>query len=1130
VNFKLKDGAWSAGSLLRGIILPCLALLSLLPVAAAPWPAQEAPARIVRVGVPQSEPVFYRDHHGQPAGLAAVLLEETARQHGWKVEPRYGSLEKLRAELESGEIDLLAPVEFPTEAPPERKARYATGVMVNSWGTLFLGRGVNLESFTEVHGRRVAVIRGGLHTDRFRERVRLFQLECIYVEAANAHEAIGLVRSGQADVAALDQLNAVAMAGGRRLRQANVEFHPVRLVFQSAPGREALLKPLDETLARLKSQPNDAFQEATHRIQSRPADAREINRVLLFAILALVPCLVAIATYSVVTRRANSRLRQEIVERERAVKALTEREQRIRALMDATPLATIGLDREARVLFWNAAAERTYGWSAAETLGKELPFLNEEERAVARKRAQEILAQRETVRDLVVERTRRDGKRIRISYSAETLFDADGQPSGLLVVGADVTAQYEAQEALKSSERLLRRMGEVSLMGGWELDLETMQPRWTEMVFRLHGLPPDQQPALEKALSFYPPESRVLVSRAVEDAIAHGRAYDIQVPLLTAHGDRIWVRIIGQPVVENGRTVTLSGTFQDITAEKKVEMALFESQRRLALATESARVGIWDLDLRGNQLVWDTTMTELYGLPPEEAAHMTFTRWREMIHPEDLPQLESVFSRAAMESSTVAVVCRIRPRAGRERHLQFFAHVQEDEQGLPARIVGTNWDVTARVESENVLRLAKDTAEKADRAKSDFLAMMSHEIRTPLNAIIGFSDLLKYSQLNAEQKTWLGHVETSGKSLLALVQDILDFSKIETGQMELDVAPFQPRSILEDACAELRPRAREKRLEFSFTCGDSVPEILEGDASRIRQIIHNLVENAVKFTQEGSVRVWLEARHVEVGLPPERSPSKVATDQYVLTLRVVDTGIGIPAEIVPTLFTPFTQADSSTTRRFEGTGLGLAICQSLAGMMRGEVEVDSRLGAGSTFTCQLLLSGPPPLRKPAAPPEETAGSPEDSAAAAAERVGHLRVLVAEDHPLNQRLVHAYLRHLGFQQVDLAEDGLEVVEKFRAQPYDLVMMDLRMPRMDGLAATRVLRNEMELRRREGAPAHPVGIFALTANASPEDRQRCLIQGMDGFLAKPLVLKQLEAIIEGWLQDHPELLRKRTRAVE
>ena len=1128
---EYEDGARSAGRLLRSIVVSCLLLLSLPGATGWAAPAEGEPATQVRIGVPPFAPLIFSDAKGKPHGLAIVILEEAAREHHWHLVYEAGTMAQLKAKLAKGEIDLLTPA----EVTPDSGLIYGNTSLINSWGTLFQAGGPKLASFSQMEGKRVAVVRGGLHTDKFKERVLKFGLSCEYLEVDSPAQAASMVSQGKVDFAALDQLDSYAPRSGKPLRQVNVEFHPTSIVFAAPPAQAELLRKLDTTQLKLRANPSGPYLDALTRLQKPKRGSEELNRLLAYALAAVALGSMVIALFTFVTVRANAKLRKEALERERATKALVESERRISAFLNATPLATIGLDPAGRVLFWNAAAEHTYGWSAEEVLGQALPFVTEESRVETAYHREELKAGR-SVRNLVVERSRRDGRRIKLSYSAEPLYESDGKPAGVLVVGTDITAQHQAQEALKTNERLLRRMGEVACIGGWEFDLLTGKIRWTEVVYQLHEVPLDSDPSLVEALSYYPLETRSVIEKALDEATRKGVAWDLESPFTAASGKRLWVRTIGQPIVVDGKTVAISGTFQDITAQKQVEMALFESQRRLALATESARVGIWDLDLQSNALVWDATMADLYGIAVSQASRMTFAAWRDLIHPEDLPQLERLFSRATLESSTMAVVCRAKLPNGQERHLQFFARVLEDELDLPARIVGTNWDVTARVESETVLRKAKETAEEAARSKSDFLAMMSHEIRTPLNAIIGFSDLLKYSNLNPEQKGWLNHVEDSGSALLSLVEDILDFSKIETGRLQLDIQPFQPREVLEEACAELRNSAREKRLQYTYACGDSVPDVLEGDATRIRQIIGNLVNNAIKFTEEGSVRVWLEARHVDSGIPMllegpseqgnERQFPGLPQHQYVLTICVVDTGVGMAPETLLKLFTPFTQADSSTTRRYGGTGLGLAISQRLAVMMHGLVEVvESREGMGSTFSCQLLLAGPPPQRQAPLAAEEQPGEDGYSAEARAARLGHLRVLIAEDHPLNQRLVHAYLRHLGFQSIEIAEDGVQVVEKFHARPCDIVIMDLRMPRKDGLTATREIRRELEIKRRDGLPNAPVGIFALTANATQENREQCLLQGMDGFLTKPLVLKQLEAVIDAWLQDHPELLRKR-----
>ncbi len=393
---------------------------------------------------------------------------------------------------------------------------------------------------------------------------------------------------------------------------------------------------------------------------------------------------------------------------------------------------------------------------------------------------------------------------------------------------------------------------------------------------------------------------------------------------------------------------------------------------------------------------------------------------------------------------------------------------------------------------ENLLE-AKEIAESATKAKSMFLANMSHEIRTPMNGIIGMVDIMKQTNLSKDQKEYLSIIETSGESLLTLINDILDFSKIESGQLEFEFIPFSLEEVLKATKTLLSYKAESKKLEFKYFIDQEVPIELAGDPVRLKQILINLANNAIKFTKEGHV-------HINVSLKEEDST------HVLLLFEVEDTGIGISEENIPKLFQSFSQANIATSRKFGGTGLGLAISKELSRLMSGEIGIRSKLGEGSVF----WFTGK--IKKQSQQEIDDASTSTQSHDDVRRETKKLKILLAEDNPINQRVAQINLQNLGHETF-IAKTGNECVQMFKEGSFDMILMDIQMPEMDGIEATAIIR---QIESKTGAQAIP--IVALTANALTGDKERFIQAGMDDHLAKPFKPKGLTEVFEKLIPDY------------
>ena len=451
-----------------------------------------------------------------------------------------------------------------------------------------------------------------------------------------------------------------------------------------------------------------------------------------------------------------------------------------------------------------------------------------------------------------------------------------------------------------------------------------------------------------------------------------------------------------------------------------------------------------------------------------------------LIHPDDVPATADLMQAINDDGSIVGFVNRYRHRDGRYRQLEWRARLCGDQVFAVAR------DVTDRLAAEAEMKAAHAAAEAANQAKTDFLANMSHEIRTPLNGVIGVVAALAQTHLSADQREVVGLIETSGLTLERLVSDILDLSKIEAGGMEIETAPFDLEGALEGVLQINRLKAQGKGLAFEADFDEAARGEFLGDAVRLKQVVGNLLSNAVKFTDQGGVRL-------RVGVH-EGTPACV-------TIEVRDTGVGFDAVAGAALFQRFSQADTTITRRFGGTGLGLSICKAIVELMGGEISASSEPGRGSLFRASFPLPRVRSLADHDAAPASDAQAPEALA-----RVDALRVLLAEDHPINQKVVQLILAPLG-AEITIAEDGAQALAAFRIGVFDLVLMDMQMPVMDGLTATMAIRDE---EHRRGGGRTP--IIMLSANAMTQHRRDAMAAGADHHIAKPITAHLLMDGIE------------------
>jgi PAS domain S-box-containing protein len=556
------------------------------------------------------------------------------------------------------------------------------------------------------------------------------------------------------------------------------------------------------------------------------------------------------------------------------------------------------------------------------------------------------------------------------------------------------------------------------------------------------------------------------------------RPFRSEYRMIARDGQVVWFRDDAVVVIDStGIPLFLQGAMFDITERKKAEDALSETRNYLEnlFNHANAPIIVWDPSFKITR--FNHAFEHLTGQIAEEIIGQRL----EILFPESsrdssLSKIERTLVGEYWESVEVPIL----HKEGDVRIVLWnSANIYANDGKTLIATMAQGTDITERKNAEEDLHRAKEKAEFAMRAKSQFLANMSHEIRTPLNAIIGMTGLLLDMNLNPDQRDCAETVRKSGDMLMALINDILDFSKIEEGKRDLERQPFDLKSCIEGSMDLVAPTAAEKYITLNSAISDQVPKKVVGDVTSLRQVLVNLLGNAVKFTDVGEISVSVDCQPQLDG-------------RILLHFAVMDTGIGIPQDCLGNLFQSFSQVDASLTRKYGGTGLGLAISKKLVELMGGTIWVESEPGIGSTFHFTILaqIALPKQSIRTTEPPHQ------DSLKA--DHLDHLRLLLAEDNLVNQKVALMMLKKLGIK-ADVAANGLEVLEALERQPYEIVIMDIQMPEMDGFEATRAIRE----RRPNGRPY----IIALTAHCLEGDRERCLCAGMDDYISKPMRIEEL-----------------------
>ena len=779
---------------------------------------------------------------------------------------------------------------------------------------------------------------------------------------------------------------------------------------------------------------------------------------------------------------------RDVSERLRDKQKLRDSEERFRGAFENAPLAICLGGMDGRLLQVNATMCRMLGYSEAELLASGWREITHPgDREASRQVSEQLLSGESACVELEKRYVDRFGNAVWVRTRMSLVRDEAGCPLYFVAHSLDIAERKRAEEALRESEERFRVMADGCPAIMWVTDAEGGNQFVNRRYREFFGATYEQVEGCKWVPLLHRDDAQNYLE-AFRHAIEAHEPFQVEARVRHADGGWRWIASYAEPRFSpSGEFLGHVGISPDITERKQAEEDLQRSEEKFRQLAESIRQVVWMMDPAGTEMlyvspayeqVWGRTCESLYQNP---------AAWFDAILRDDQYQANLLFRRQ-LAGEPIVSEYRIRTPDGSEKWIRVRAFPIRDQAGQLLRVGGIAEDITEWKCYEEELIQAREGAEAANVTKSLFLANMSHEIRTPMNGVLGMVQLLLDTDLNPQQRKYAGVIETCGRALMSLIGDILDLSKIEARKLTLEHMDFDPRRVVEEAVQTLSAQAAGKGLAFSWLAAPETPSLLTGDANRLRQVLLNLAGNAVKFTEHGGVAVEVAVEKRDKG-------------RTTLRFSIADTGIGIRPDQEAGLFAPFVQADASTTRKYGGAGLGLSITKPLVEMMGGKIGYHSTAGAGSTFWFTAVFDTPrAPALAPIVPARTIALPPSSSRPR-----GDARILVAEDSRTNQFVLLAQLEKLGYQAQAVA-NGVEAVAAVERGEFDLVLMDCQMPLMDGFEATRRIRR---------SPRPHVPIVAVTAHAMVGDRERCIREGMDAYLSKPVALDALADVLATWL---------------
>ncbi|MBB6610354.1 PAS domain S-box protein [Pontibacter sp. Tf4] len=757
---------------------------------------------------------------------------------------------------------------------------------------------------------------------------------------------------------------------------------------------------------------------------------------------------------------------RDTTEERKAALAAKENNDFIKLVMESSPSLIYVKDREGVFKLVNHELARLFGKTIEQVIGQNERNLipNREDQNVYSSDDRMVIEQGREIEN-EEKYTLEDGSTVWFKTIKRPLVTADGEVH-VLGISTNITAQRHANKLLQESEELHRLLSENSKDLISLHDLEGRYEYISKAVEEMLGY--QQQEVIGKySQNIIYPDDLERVRRGYIAVVQKKVNTTLEHRLVRKDGSYFWAETNLKPILDaDGNVLKIQSSVRDISIRRRNAEALKSSEKKYRDLINYSQAYICTHDMNGMVLSVNPYLQNMLGYSEEEMVGKEIKSFFPVAHQDNFKHYVARFE----ESNVVDGVLCILNKEKQERYL-YYQNYKVEEPGLSPYIIGIAQDITDRLQTEQELKLAKEAAEESARVKENFLANMSHEIRTPMNGILGMVGLLQKTELTDAQHNYLKIIRQSAENLLVVINDILDVAKIEAGKMELEEIPFNLEEVIRGAYQTLTYKAEEKEIAYVLEPLQLPHPLLVGDPYRLNQVLLNLLNNAIKFTDEGGVTLKCAVTHE-------------TADNLTIEVAVTDTGIGIPAGKQALVFEGFTQAYSSITRKYGGSGLGLSICKNLIEMQQGHIWLESEEGKGSTFKFSITYA-----KSKAMPETDTANATIDFNA-----LEPLRVLIAEDNEINIFLAQAILTGWDFE-VDVAHNGLEAIGLIEQHPYDIILMDIQMPEMSGIEATRLIRTNTN------PEIAAIPIIALTANALKGDAEKYLQAGMNDYISKP-----------------------------